>query len=190
VSTLGITTSETIVQRRTKLLKLEGEGYDRADITKLLSQEFQVSERTLSRDFQLRHEWQPQLTSMTDRVQAYHSILNRFDQVYKKASFMYIHAKLETVKIATLKVMLDSLSRIKELANVSAAQGDSANEKELGWKKDEEFNKMIKTNDAWNGWVNDNCTQEDKRTIDAMTKLWIRFEYDINPKLSRGDSIH
>jgi len=189
VSTLGITTSETIVQRRTKLLKLEGEGYDRADITKLLSQEFQVSERTLSRDFQLRHEWQPQLTSMTDRVQAYHSILNRFDQVYKKASFKYQHAHNENVQIAALKIMLDSLSRIKELANVSAAQGDSTNEIELSWKKDT-TPLYVKTNDAWNGWVNDNCTQEDKRTIDAMTKLWIRFEYDINPKLSRGDSIH
>ena len=96
--------SEIVVERRTKILKMEGDGFDRPDIVKTLSQEFQCSTRTLQRDIAIREKWQPQITQLTDKKQAYFSILNRFEQVYKKASFTYQHSKNESVTIAALRV--------------------------------------------------------------------------------------
>ena len=89
---------------------MEGDGFDRPDIVKTLAQEFQCSTRTLQRDIAIREKWQPQITHLTDKKQAYYSLLNRFEQIYKKGSFTYQHCNNENVKIAALKLMLDALS--------------------------------------------------------------------------------
>ena len=110
---------ETIVERRTELLKLEGDGFSRPDIEKQLSQKFQVTVRTVSRDFQKRANWQPSITHLTDKKQAFYSVLNRYEQIYQKASFTYLHSKNESITIASLRIMLDTLTKIRELANIS-----------------------------------------------------------------------
>ena len=141
-----IRNSENVVERRTELLKMEGMGFSLCEIVKHLSEKHQCSGRTVYRDFQTRDVWQPKISCHADRRQAYYSILNRFEQVYKKASFTYVHSNLETVKIAALKVMLDALSRIKELANVSAAEDDKPDHIELSWKSEvkDRVDKIIK----------------------------------------------
>ena len=188
---MGITTPETIVERRTKILTMEGDGFDRPDIVKTLSKEFQCTERTLQRDIQLREKWQPQLTHLTDRKQAYFSLLNRFEQIYKKGSFTYQHCNNENVKIAALKLMLDALSRIKELANVNADEADAENSISIGWReRSDSLKATLETNNKWKQWVDGNCSPEERQLINNMTSLWIRFEYDTNPELNQGESIH
>ena len=180
-----------MVERRTKILKMEGDGFDRPDIVKTLSHEFQCSTRTLQRDIAIREKWQPQITHLTDKKQAYFSILNRFEQVYKKASFTYQQSKNESVTIAALRGMLDALSRIKELANISNEQGDATNSISIGWKeRSDSLKATLETNDKWRQWVEGNCSHEERQLINDMTRLWIRYEYDTNPKLNRGESIH
>jgi hypothetical protein len=138
--------SEKVVERRTELLKMEGMGFCQSEIVKHLSEKHQCSGRTLYRDFQTRRVWQPKISCHADRRQAYYSILNRFEQIYRKASFTFQHCRNESVKIAALKVMLDALTRIKDLANVSAAEGANPDHIELSWKNelDDRIDKIIK----------------------------------------------
>lgn len=178
---MGITTSETIVARRTKLLKMEGEGFDRPDIVKQLSKEFQVSERTIARDFQKRSEWQPQITGYSERKKAYYCILNRFDQIYKKASFIFLHGDNDNSKIGALKVMLDSLSRIKELANISNKNSEhETNSLTEEQHKEQQFIE----------WIEKNCTSEEKERYKQMlienTELYIKF----NNSITKGSDLH
>ena len=171
---------------------MEGDGFDRPDIVKTLSQEFQCSTRTLQRDIAIREKWQPQITHLTDKKQAYYSLLNRFEQIYKKGSFTYQHCNNENVKIAALKLMLDALSRIKELANVNNedAKGDVTYHLEWQQRDHEELKDTMKNNEKWRKWVYDNCSPEENKIITDMTRLWIRYEYDTNPELNQGESIH
>ena len=158
---------------------------------KTLAQEFQCSKRTLQRDIEIREKWQPQITQLTDKKQAYYSILNRYEQIYQKASFTFQQSKNESVTIAALRVMLDTLSRIKELANISNEQGDATNSISVGWREHSDSLKAtLETNNKWRQWVDGNCSPEERQLITDMTRLWIRYEYDTNPELNQGESIH
>ena len=183
--------SEIVVERRTKILKMEGDGFARPDIVKTLAQEFQCSKRTLQRDIEIREKWQPQITQLTDKKQAYYSILNRYEQIYQKASFTFQQSKNESVTIAALRVMLDTLSRIKELANISNEQGDATNSISVGWReRSDSLKATLETNNKWKQWVEGNCSPEERQLINDMTRLWIRYEYATNPELNQGESIH
>ena len=87
--------------------------------------------------------------------------------------------------------MLDALSRIKELANISNEQGDVTTSISLGWKeRSDSLKATLETDNKWKQWVEGNCSPEERQPINDMTKLWIRYEYDTNPELNKGESIH
>lgn len=180
--------SETIVERRTRLLKLEGDGFSRSEIVKTLSGEFQVSERTINYDFQKRNAWQPKLTSLTDRKQAFHSVLNRFQQIYQRASFTYQQSRNESVKVAALRVMMEALTHISELMNLKSCREENDVDCYLvQWKVAEDkgaedLKETLRENEHWNKWVEENCTLEEKERIRDFTRLWIRYYHTINPE--------
>ena len=179
--------SETIVERRTELLKLEGDGFSRPDIEKQLSQKYQVTVRTVSRDFQIRADWQPSITHLTDKKQAFYSVLNRYEQIYKKASFTYLHAKNESVTIAALRVMLDTLSRIKDLANVNAKEGDGDKTYSVQWQQSKPVTEALRKEQHFNKWSKDNLTKEEQDKITDVTRMFIRYELE---KSKKGESLH
>lgn len=176
-------TPEAIVERRTKLLKMEGTGFDRIDIVKTLSQDFQCTERTVYRDFQTRSKWQPQLTGHSDRQQAYQSILNRFEQIYKKASFTYINSKNESVIIAALRVMLDALSRIKELTGVANETGDGGKQRMvIMWKPDKSLEDSMKASTAFAEWTQENINAAEQETLRQARRIFVRYELETKIK--------
>ena len=81
---------ENTEERRLKLLKLEGDGLNKPEIVKELSQEFNVTVQTCYRDFRTRKTWQPLTTEV---VNAIHKIINRHDQLYRKVSALRLEAK-------------------------------------------------------------------------------------------------
>lgn len=161
---------------------MEGEGFDRPDIVKTLSKQFQCAERTVYRDFQVRSKWQPQLTGHTDRTQAYFSILNRFEQIYQKASFTYQHAKNESVTIASLKVMLDTLSRIKELTGVCGSMGDGDRNITVGWTASNSDKAEISKR------LNELLTEEEKQTLNTITRKRIAVGRSMDKQT--GETLH
>ncbi len=181
--------SETIVERRTKLLKMEGDGFSRPDIEKTLSVEFQVSERTVSRDFYTRESWQPQITSLSDRKQAYYSVLNRFEQIYKKASFTYLHSKNEPVTVSALKIMGYALSKIAELTNVTGEiVGDGITDITVTWK-DTKLQEDLRHQEEFSAWHEKNLTPEEEAAYTTTARALIRFTLEKDRK-DRGESLH
>ncbi|MFC1486612.1 hypothetical protein ACFLRN_02840 [Thermoproteota archaeon] len=177
---------ETIVERRTELLKLEGDGFSRPDIEKQLSQKYQVTVRTVSRDFQIRAEWQPSITHLTDKKQAFYSVLNRYEQIYQKASFTYLHSKNESVTIATLRVMLDVLTKIRELANITAEEGEPT-EYTIRWNQGQQITDALKEQEEFTNWTNENLSQEEKEALTITSRAYIRYSL---AKSNKGNSLH
>ena len=98
-------------ERRLKSLEMEGKGFTRPEIVKHLAKEYQLTKRAIQYDFSRRARWQPQLQQF-DPEKTLLKIANRFEQIYRLASFNYLQNNNENARIAALKLMLDATSRL------------------------------------------------------------------------------
>lgn len=103
-----------MTERRLELLKMEGTGFNRNEIVKQLSEKFQCTERAVYYDFQHRTRWQPALQQLKDNDKILMKIINRYEQIYRKASFKALTTENESVHLGALKVMLEANSKISE----------------------------------------------------------------------------
>jgi len=110
---------EAVIERRLEALKLEGMGLSQPEIVKQLSQKFQVSARSVYRDFQLRSQWQPVLLQLKDQDKVMQKVINRYEQIYERAAFKHVTSQNENVQIGALKIMLDANSKICEAVVLS-----------------------------------------------------------------------
>ena len=101
------------LERRLKLLKMEGIGFSQSEIGTTLSEDFHVTKRTIRRDFQLRHEWQPLLQEM-DPQKSLLKTLNRYEQIYRKASLITLQADSDAAKVGAFNIMLKANEKISE----------------------------------------------------------------------------
>ena len=108
-----------VTERRLEALKLEGMGLSQPEIVKQLSQKFQVSARSVYRDFQLRSQWQPVLLQLKDQDKVIQKVINRYEQIYERAAFKHVTSQNENVQIGALKIMLDANSKICEAVVLS-----------------------------------------------------------------------
>lgn len=93
---------ENTLDRRLKLLKLEGEGFTKEEITRQLTGEYDVTARTIRYDFEQRGKWQPKLKEME---QALLQTLNRHDQLYRKAVMTYLQASKPSAQMYALNLL-------------------------------------------------------------------------------------
>ena len=114
---------EAVTERRLEALKLEGMGLSQPEIVKQVSQKFQVSARSVYRDFQLRSQWQPVLLQLKDRDRVMQKIINRYEQIYERAAFKHVTSQNENVQVGALKIMLDANSRVCEAVVLSDVVG-------------------------------------------------------------------
>jgi len=105
-----------VAERRLELLKMEGNGFNQAEIVKHLSQKFQCCTRTIYRDFEKREEWQPFLQHLDNQGRTLMKILNRYEQVYRHASFLLLQASHENAKLGALRIMLETNKQLCETA--------------------------------------------------------------------------
>jgi len=103
------------VERRSELLRMEGLGLSVTEIVKELSVKAQVSERTVYKDFQSRSFWQPTVQQYEGLERTYHKNLNRLEQIYRKASLIYLNADNDNAKVGALRLMLDIVMRLHEI---------------------------------------------------------------------------
>ena len=98
-----------VEERRLELLQLEGKGFSQPEIVKELSTKYQCSERSVYYDFETRIKWQK-----------YHNkklmlkVLNRFEYLYRTASFNLQHASHENIKVAWARIMLETNKQLAE----------------------------------------------------------------------------
>lgn len=103
-----------VAERRLEALKLEGMGLSQPEIVKQISQKFQVSARSVYRDFQLRSSWQPALLQLKDRDRIMQKIINRYEQIYERAAFKHVTSQNESVQVGALKIMLEATAKLAE----------------------------------------------------------------------------
>ncbi len=76
-----------VVSRRLELLKLEGFGFSQAEVVKELGVKRACSKWTVYSDFETRESWQPTVQSAMDAHCVLLKVVNRYEQVYRQASF-------------------------------------------------------------------------------------------------------
>jgi len=84
-----------VVQRRLELLKMEGLGFNQAEIVKQLSEKYQCSARAVYFDFERRPSWQPTLLQLSDQEKVLLKVINRYEQIYRQAAFKCLTAANE-----------------------------------------------------------------------------------------------
>jgi len=98
-----------------KLLEMEGLGFSRAEIVNELSVAGNVTEQAVYKDFRRREKWQPSLQQFRDVNQLYYKTLNRYEQIYRKGSYMYLNEKNPAFKAAALRIMLEATDRMYDV---------------------------------------------------------------------------
>lgn len=84
---------------------MEGMGFSKPEIVKALVEEYNVSDRTVYYDFQNRSKWQPNLSDIKDTDNILLKILNRYDQIYRHASKLYLTGSDQNVQLGALSIM-------------------------------------------------------------------------------------
>jgi hypothetical protein len=98
-------------------------GLSQPEIVKQVSQKFQVSARSVYRDFQLRGQWQPSLLQLEDQDRVLQKVINRYEQIYERAAFKHVTSQNEFVQIGALKIMLDVNNKVCEAVVLSDIAG-------------------------------------------------------------------
>ena len=120
-------------ERRQELLLMEGKGFNKCEIAKHLAEKYGCSPRNVYRDFELRGEWQPTLTQIHDAGTALLKCRNRYDAIYREASFLRLQTTNENAQVGFFRVMLDAtkaqeasivLSDVEQ--RVSALEGNAS----------------------------------------------------------------
>ena len=103
-----------ILERRLEFLKLEAKGFTLCEIVKVLSEKYHTSERNIYYDAETRDTWQPVLTQLFDLDKARLILVNRYEYLYRMASFHFQTAG-EPQKPAYLSKMVDITDRLVTL---------------------------------------------------------------------------
>ncbi len=103
-----------MVKRRLDFLKLEARGFSLCEIVKVLSEEYQTSERNIYYDAETRDTWQPVLTQLFDLDKARLMVINRYDFLYRQAS-LHFQTAGDSQKPLYLSRMIDVTDRLVAL---------------------------------------------------------------------------
>lgn len=122
-----------VAKRRQEILKLEGMGCSQEEILNQLNEKNGCSERTIYNDFETRKNWQPSLQCVTKPDDVIYKVTNRYEQLYRQASFRMLHSTNPSVQLGALNVMVkintkmyetlvlpDIISRLKTLEEKAA----------------------------------------------------------------------
>lgn len=93
------------IKRRLDLLRLEGLGFSQPDIVKHLTEQYGVSERLIYYDFERRTKWQPKIQDLKDSDNILMKIVNRYEQIYRNASRLYLTGSTENTQLGALSIM-------------------------------------------------------------------------------------
>jgi len=131
-----------ILERRLEFLKLEAKGFTLCEIVKVLSEKYHTSERNLYYDAETRDSWQPVLTQLFELDKARLILVNRYEYLYRMASFQFQTAG-EPQKPTYLSKMVDITDRLVTLLGL-----ETLKERQDSEKRVVEVEKEIAENEA------------------------------------------
>ena len=176
---------QNTVEIRLELLKKIGEGFNKRETVKHIVETFGVTEQTAYYHFRTKEKWINQYCGFDADFSF--QVKQRFNHIYREASFRYLHAEGDNARIGFLRTMIEANSKCAEYLPKDE-NADTNNTSK--WGTSDELNASLRNNETWRQWINANCSREDHKTVTGMTRLWIRYEYDTNPKLNNEESLH
>jgi hypothetical protein len=117
-----------ILERRLEFLKLEAKGFTLCEIVKVLSEKYHTSERNIYYDAETRDSWQTVLTQMFELDKARLILVNRYEYLYRMASFQFQTAG-EPQKPTYLSKMVDITDRLVTLLGLETLREKQEAEK-------------------------------------------------------------
>ena len=102
------------VSRRLELLKLEGLGFSQVEIVKDVSEKAACTQRTIYKDFETRSAWQPTLQCIAKPKEILLKIMNRYEQIYRRAGWQFLTVTEESSKLGALNLMLKANTQLLE----------------------------------------------------------------------------
>lgn len=129
-----------LVERRLEFLKMEGEGFSLCEIVKDLSKKYRRTERSIYYDAETRGTWQPLFTQLFDLDKARLIVMNRYETIYRKASFMLKQGDPRH-KPQALKIMLDVTKNTVDLLGLVSFSEAKAKE-EQAFQIKQEFKRI------------------------------------------------
>ncbi len=102
------------VELRLDLLKKIGEGYNKTEIVKYLTKKFSISKSGAYYHFKHIEDWIGQYCNFSDSKYLVFSIKNRFNYIYREASFHCLHAQSDNARIGYLRVMMEANKQLSE----------------------------------------------------------------------------
>ncbi|HLN45886.1 MAG TPA: hypothetical protein VK209_09295 [Candidatus Sulfotelmatobacter sp.] len=130
-----------VLERRLEFLKLEAKGLSLCELVKVLSEKYHTSERNIYYDAETRNTWQPVLTQLFDLDKARLMLINRYDHLYRQASYHFQTAS-EAQKPVYLSRMIEVTDRLVQLLGL-----ESLREKQQAEKIGAEVEKVLAKNE-------------------------------------------
>ena len=92
---------------RTELLKKQGEGFSNPEIVKHLKATFDITKAGVYYHLNSKDKWIDEYSKVFGKDLGA-TIRQRFDHVYREASFRYLQSREDNARIGFLKVMLET----------------------------------------------------------------------------------
>jgi hypothetical protein len=105
---------KNLTERRMEILKMQGMGFNDHEITKELSQKYNVSRRAVQRDIQVQAEWSLVL-SKTDRKRLFAKYVAMYEQNYRNMAVIKVTTENESNRIGASKLQVEILDRLCQL---------------------------------------------------------------------------
>ncbi len=117
-----------VLERRLEFLKLEAKGLSLCELVKVLSEKYHTSERNIYYDAETRNTWQPVLTQLFDLDKARLMLINRYDFLYRQASYHFQIAS-NSLKPIYLSRMIEATERLVHLLGLESLRDKQETEK-------------------------------------------------------------
>ena len=166
---------------RLELLKKVGEGYSKTEVVKHLQEKFGISRSGAYYHFKNRSKWLGEYSNLFQAEELQFQVFNRFNHIYREASFQFFHTKNDNAKIGYLRTMIGANKHMSEFIPEGTEQDAPKNYvitwEEPDWMKN--YAKMM--NEFPNKYVNGDLfmdhgilqelTDEERETVNAAYEI-------------------
>ena len=113
---------QNTVEIRLELLKKIGQGFSERETVKHLTEKFGITESGAYYHFQTRDKWIGQYTDLSKAEELQFQVFQRYNYVYREASFQYQHCQEHNARIGYLRTMIDAVKCLKEFIPATALE--------------------------------------------------------------------
>jgi hypothetical protein len=119
---------------RTELLKRLGEGNSPSEINKILQEKFHLSKAGCHYHWETYDKWIADYSDVANNKRLLGAVLQRYNYVYRSASFQFLQCSDHNGRVGYLKVMLDATKALHGF--IPGAESMTANDIVLSWNLD------------------------------------------------------